>query len=121
MKKNGDQNKTLLTTAEVAELLGLNPRTVRSYAKRGLLQPKLARRGWCLRFLFLGSDVARFLDDLPTLAALRDPTNFASRELCEIRRLLDRRRVQVAQATEAANRARDQGRTEIVNPEADSR
>ncbi len=69
-KKNG----VWYLTKEVAELFSVNPRTVRRWVKKGLLEPRLQSLGGThLRFVFLCSEVIAFLNRLPTPRTVEDP------------------------------------------------
>ncbi len=89
-KKNG----IWYLTKEVAELFSVNPRTVRRWVKKGLLEPRLQFLGGThLRFVFLCSEVIEFLNRLPTPLTLDDP---------KMLKLLDQRRLYIRKATAAA-------------------
>jgi len=104
-KKNG----IWYLTKEVAELFSVNPRTVRRWVKKGLLEPRLQFLGGThLRFVFLCSEVIAFLDRLPTPRTLEDP---------KMLKLLDQRRLYIKKATAA--RGKGKARGEMINPGGD--
>lgn len=88
-KKNG----VWYTTREVAGLFSVDPRTIRRWVKKGLLEPRLQFLGGThLRFVFLCSEVIEFLNRLPTPRTLDDP---------KMLKLLDLRRGYVKKAAAA--------------------
>ena len=95
-KKNG----VWYLTKEVAELFSVCPRTVRRWVKKGLLEPRLQLLGGThLRFVFLCSEVIRFMDKFPTPRTVDDP---------KMLKLLDLRRGYVKKAA-AARTAKESG------------
>jgi len=69
-KKNG----IWYLTKEVAELFSVNPRTVRRWVKKGLLEPRLQFLGGThLRFIFPCAEVIKYLDKFPTPRDVKDP------------------------------------------------
>ena len=94
-KKNG----VWYTTKEVAELFSVDPRTVRRWVKKGALEPRLQFLGGThLRFVFLCSEVIRFMDKFPTPRTVDDP---------KMLKILESRRTYIKKAAAAARGKRN--------------
>ena len=100
--------KALLTTREVVELLPFSRRTLYRWIKRGLIRPHLQYVGGThLRFLFLCSEIIDLVDHMQRGGAVEDP---------KILDLLAQRR---AHMKKVRARGKGKARGEIVEPGAE--
>ncbi len=66
--------KALLTTREVVELLPFSRRTLYRWIKKGFIRPHLQYVGGThLRFLFLCSEIIELINHMPMAGAVEDP------------------------------------------------
>ncbi len=97
--------KALLTTREVVELLPFSRRTLYRWIKKGFIRPHLQYVGGThLRFLFLCSEIIDLVDHMQRAGAVKDP---------KILDLLAQRR---AHMKKVRARGKGKARCKIVNP-----